>query len=130
MAYLPPPRWSHGGVNVSAARMNILSDDETDLNSRLGGDEHHAVGKFELPPTPVVLVEPVAFVHLWRWLWYMTIVGETATISDPSGANPDTTLPDSDTVMVVYDLADVSWLTQGQVYELTGCQYGCEDWSA
>lgn len=129
MAWTNPPSWSHGGIDVSAARLNIISDDLLFLYAQMIGD-HQAIGKFELPPTPVVLVEPVAFVHLWRWLWYMTIVGETATISDPSGANPDTTLTSSDTVMVVYDMADVDWLTPGQVYELAGCQYAAEDWSA
>jgi len=129
MLYSVPPRFAHGGTNVSAANFNIFSDDLNALFVSLVSF-HPAIGKAELPPTPAVLVKPVVFVNVWRWLWYQSITGETATIEDPSGVGASVNLPDSDSAMVVYDLANVAWLTQGMVYQVIGCQFSGEDFEA
>lgn len=129
MAYQVPPRFGHGDRTASAANLNKYSDSLNALYAASGG-VHSAIGKAELPPTPVVLYPPLSFLNVWRWLWYMSKTGETATISDPAGVGDDVTLTDSDSAMAVYDLSGVSWLVTGGVYNLTGCQYACEDWEA
>ena len=120
--YSNPPTWAHGEQNASAARFNVISDDLNALHAAMLGD-HLAVAQ-------MVSGETASFVNTWRWLHYMSITGETATLTDPSGAGADVTLADSDTVMGVYDLGGVAWLTTGQVYTVTGCQYSVEDGNA
>ncbi|MFZ1753626.1 MAG: hypothetical protein WAU10_07790, partial [Caldilineaceae bacterium] len=79
MAYTVPPRWSHGDRTASATNFNKYSDSLSALHTTLVS-YHPAIGKAELPPTPAILKEPLAFVNAWRWLWYMSVAGETATI--------------------------------------------------
>lgn len=119
MTYSVPPRWGHGNTNATPARFNILSDDLTALYASLVGD-HQAVAQLSSGQTATLL-------NTRRWLHYMTIAGETGTIADPAGVGASMSLTDSDTTMAVYDLSGVSWLTQGQVYNVTGCQYVAED---
>ena len=116
MAYSVHPRWSHGDVTVSAARLQIYSDDLDALNAILAGD-HFAIQTSAF----------FSFINIWRWLHYMTASGKTGTIVDPSGVNADVSLTDSTSSMAVYDLSNVSWLVQGQAYKLTGMAYAAED---
>lgn len=120
MPYSVPPTWEHGGVNISAARMNILSDDEIDLNSRLAG-YHFAL----MPMGQDITGDDAGFIHVWRWLHYMTRTGEQGSIK--ATGQTDVQLTSSESVMAVYDLADVSWLTQGMAYRVTGAKYAAED---
>ncbi len=122
MAYANPPRWGHGDRTVSAARMQIYSDDLTALYAAMVAD-HTAIRQTEASDT-------LAFVNLWRWLHYQSASDETATLSDPAGVGEDVTLGDSESAMASYDLSQVAWLTTGQVYTLTGVVYASEDWES
>ena len=119
MAYSTPTRFSHGDQTVSAANFNVFSDDLTVLKAALVG-ENWAVGD---TATGVAL----SFVNLWRWLWYKARPSTTVVLSDPSGTGSDVTLGSDSSQMVAYDLANVSWLTPGQVYIVTGAQFAAED---
>ena len=122
MAWTISPRWAHGDTNVSAARMNILSDNEAFLFGALQG-MHTAL-------KPMGTGEEAQFVNVWRWLHYQTRAGEQGSIKDPSNINPDVQLNSSESAMAVYDLANVDWLTQGQAYRATGLSFAAEDFEA
>lgn len=122
MAYTPIPKFSHGDQTVSAANMNLFGQNDAFLATALAGD-HLAVKQLATGETASML-------NTRRWLHYMTIAGETGTITDPAGAGDNVSLTESDTVMLPYDLSGVSWLDQGQVYNVTGVQYVAEDSSA
>jgi len=119
MAYTPIPKFSHGDQTVSAANMNLFGANDAFLATALAGD-HFAIKQLTSGQVATQL-------NTRRWLHYMTITGESAKVVDPAGAGADVSLTDSDTSMAVYDLSGVSWLTQGQVYNVTGVQYCAED---
>ncbi len=127
MAYTVPQRINHGDF-PTAANLNIL-----------GGDISYLYGLIEPVFNPVVMKlvqtdakwqEVYRFTHLFRWLHYRTASGTTGTLGDPSGSNPDVTLPDTSGAWDVYDLSDVSWLSQGQVYTVSSVEYAAEDLTA
>lgn len=120
MTYTPPPRFAHGD-EPTAAQLNTLSDNQAYLSGVLGGIQ---------PAVPAVGGKTLAMVHVWRWLHYWTTDETTAQIGDPSGAGEPVSLADSGGAWAVYDLAQVSWLSQGQVYTVTGVDYVAEDASA
>ncbi len=121
MPYSVPPRWNHGDTNVSAARMNIYSDD---LNALYALLEPFHRAAYPVPSTATAVIA-----HRWRWLWYQTTTGGyTSSIKDPSGVSPDVTLPSNEGSLAVFDLADVAWLTPGQFYNVTGVAFAIEDW--
>ena len=120
MPYTVPPRWSHGDF-PTAAELNKYSTNQVWLNGVLSSLQ---------PATEDISGNTASFVHVWRWLHYMTTSGETATITDPSGAVPSVSLPASVGSMSAYDLSDVSWLILGQVYTVSGCDYVAEDYSS
>jgi len=99
--------------------MNIFSDDLTILNAILVG-ENWAVKGGESGTT-------FSFINLWRYLWFQALSSGTVVLSDPSGVGSNVTLGSDDTQMSVYDLSSISWLTSGQVYEVTGAKYAVED---
>jgi hypothetical protein len=119
MAYSPPPRWEHGLRNASAARFNVYSADIVYLYPLLDG----------IYPAlyPMGTGEECQFLNLFRWLWYQTRTGEVSSIKDPSGTQPDVTLPSNESGLIAFDLATVSWLTPGQWYRVTGCAFAMED---
>jgi hypothetical protein len=117
MAYAPPPTFAHGGVNVSAANLNIIRDDLLYLYAAMG-DENFVIRAMSG-------IETLYFVNVWRWLWYQTRTGEPATIS--GGAGADVTLPESVGAMAAYDLTNVEWLIPGQTYRVTGVMFAAED---
>ena len=122
--YAVPPTWAHGDQTVSAANMNKYEDAIAFLQAALG-DENHAVRDND--PAMEGGGVDLYIVNAWRWLHYQNNVDEAAKIQDISGANPDSSLTESETSMAVYDLGNVSWLTPGQVYRVVGCKYAVED---
>lgn len=118
--YSIPPTWQHGGVDVSAARLNIISDDLNALFSALAGF-HSAI-------LNMTTGDDAWFIHQWRWLHYMTRTGEQGSVK--ATGQTDVQLDSSESVMAVFDLADVSWLTQGMAYRVTGAKYAAEDFEA
>ena len=120
MAWSTAPTWTHGGVDVSAARLNIISDNLNFLYTALVGD-HSAI-------LDMTTGDDAGFIHQWRWLHYITRTGEQGSVK--ATGQTDVQLESSESVMAVFDLADVSWLTQGMAYRVTGCKYAAEDWEA
>lgn len=121
MAYSVPDQWEHADV-PTAAKMNKYSDSLNAINSWQGLYVGFAIPKSNS--------ETLYIIHKWRWLWYMSTSGGTATIVDPSGVNDDVTLADATSAMTVYDLSNVSWLVQGAAYKLTGFDYVSEDYES
>ena len=131
MAYQVPAQWTHGDL-VTAIKMQKYSDAQVYTNSVQPNNHHPVAIKMSLISTfdPVYQVtSPLEswMWHQWRWLWYITESGETATIVDPSGTNDDITLPEA-TTMTSYDMANVTWLTTGALYKLLGFDVAIEDW--
>ena len=117
MAYTRVVRWSHGD-QVTAANMNILSDNIEYLYSLSGGiDANFAVpqiGGSDRRPSYTV-------VHRFRWLWYRG----SGNMEDFAGNN-DTSLDSGDAWAVALDLDTLGWLFYGSLYTVSGVSWAME----
>lgn len=115
MAYAPPRQWSRGD-DVTAARMQVYSDGQVDINTLAG----YTGGSL---PTVRASELEVSLIHVWPYLHY----GGNGEISDPNDAEQTISLSETG-AQNVYDLRTVEWLYAGKVYFVTGVSWCAEDW--
>jgi hypothetical protein len=116
-AYTTPVNWS-AGAPVPAANINRY---KTGLDAA-----HELIGGVRvLQPVRQNNTEDRGYFlwHQYRWLVY---IGD-GTINGPNGVAEDIALTGDGGNMVVYDLANVEWLSAGQLYEIEGCTVAMED---
>lgn len=117
MAYQVPNQWSHGDI-PTASLMQKYSDALDAIYATLGDAQ-----KFYPVGAAVVGEDNDAqwFVHRYRWLW----VSGPATLVDPAGVEDDVSVS-ADEEPTRFDTQSVAWLTQGKLYQVTGCSYSME----
>lgn len=116
MAYAAITPFAHG-QQLAAAPLTQLADNLDAIHAIL-----EDVQKF-YPAAAVVSGEPNDqhyFIHRYRWLWFK----DTGAIVDPAGAGASVNVSGDTPTRV--DLRTVSWLTQGKLYQVTGCTWAME----
>jgi len=118
MAYEIPERWTHGEF-VTAAKLAKFKN---------GMDAIHGIlGDYQINPyvnERRSQVHDFWFVHRHRWLIYR----DAGHIEDPTGVGEQVTLAAPTSDFMVFDLAQVSWLYPGKLYNVEGVSWCFEDY--
>ena len=125
------PAWAHKDQPAKTALDKFKTD----------GDLLKVVARYANRPTPKLnrafvsgekMIQGVQMLHRWRWFHYQTRYEtrsgspEAESVTIKWGDN-ETALPDSgEDTFVIYDLEQVSWLTQGAIYEIRNAVYVLE----
>ncbi len=123
MAYSKPDQWSHGDI-PDAAAMNKYSDSLNAINAKTGVIGNQAqLWSYENFDAVNFANSDYYNVHQYRWLVYR---GD-GEIVDPSGAGDTVAVSGDGASILTYDLDEVSWLTQGKIYQLKDFVFCLED---
>lgn len=123
MSYSAPPRWAHGNT-VSAASMQVYSDDITALYAALGGSgrNHALLWSYSNFNGTKFADSGFILVHRYQTLIYR---GDGELV-DPSGVGDTVNLEGDGTNLVYADLAAVDWLTPGKLYQVKDVVWAVE----
>ena len=117
MPYAAPPRWSHGGTNVSAARMNIYSTNQDIIDGLLGSASYSLASPSGQSEATFYLI------HKFRYLWFAS----NGAIEDVSGVGEPVSVTEENSTFTQFDLDTVDWLFYGDLYKVTGVSWCAED---
>lgn len=123
MAYQVPEQWSHGEY-PTAAKINKYKDGLDATHALLGDARIHPAVQLNQAGDVILSYH---LIHRHRWLIYRG----AGNIDDPANVGEAVALSAADGGgWTSYDLAQVSWLTPGRLYEVEGV-VGCfEDYEA
>ena len=144
MAYSTPVQWSHGDTEPTAAQLNKYKDNDVAIYAALGDEMKIAPAGINAENGPYAGGTPdrrensrLIFVHKYRWLYFRG-TGDLYSFSAAAGtagddlssvqavADTEVALTDSTNAMNLYDLSDVTWLSYGQAYQITGLDWAIE----